>query len=654
MAAAALAQARTESLSAWRAVGPTSRFAFPAIVGIFVLPRRLLRLAAPASPNRGFMKVSQRGDLSIALVGEAGQGIQSIEALLVALSSRSGYHVFATKEYMSRVRGGVNSTSLRISSRPVSAPLRRIDLLIPLTPAAIDHVRGRIGPGTAIVADAEALGIGDKDGGRAKDKAGAPRRSSVIDVPFSKVAADLGAPIVAGVVAAGAVAAALGLDQESAVAFIRGIYERKGHESQDRNEKALRSGYAYGAPLAQRFMVERPKKTEGSITLSGADAVALGALAGGCDYVCGYPMSPGTSVLERMAKYSLAHDVVVEQVEDEVGVINMALGAWYAGARAFVSTSGGGFALMCEGLSLAGMIESPAVIHLAQRPGPATGLPTRTEQGDLNLALYAGHGDFPRVILAPGSLEEGYELTRRAFDLADEFQVPAFVLTDQYYVDSYYDTPEFKAPESSPTKHIVKTEADYKRFAYAKDGISPRGVPGNGKGIVCADSDEHSEAGYIIEDAETRVRMTDKRLGKERALRRVAIKPRLYGKAEAKTLLVSWGSTLGAAREALDLLDEESVALLHFTWLHPLPDLSARFKNAARVIAIENNAAGHFADLLEKEAGIKADARILRYDGRPFEAETLADEIRKTLSSIAAAAKAARAAKRATVGKKAK
>ncbi len=218
------------------------------------------------------------------------------------------------------------------------------------------------------------------------------------------------------------------------------------------------------------------------LLLSGSEAIALGALAGGCDYVCGYPMSPSTGVLERMAALSRTFDIVVEQVEDEIGVVNMALGAWYAGARALVTTSGGGFALMGEGISLCGMIESPLVLHLAQRPGPATGLPTRTEQGDLDLVLHAGHGDFPRVILAPGTLAEGFALTQKAFSLADRCQVPVFILTDQFFVDSRCNTPAFAAAGPPPEKHVVKTDPGYRRFALTADGISPRGIPGYGCG----------------------------------------------------------------------------------------------------------------------------------------------------------------------------
>jgi 2-oxoglutarate ferredoxin oxidoreductase subunit alpha len=553
-------------------------------------------------------------DISIVLAGEAGQGVQSIESILTSLAKRSGYHVFATKEYMSRVRGGINSTSIRISSRPVSSFLDRIDILIPLSAKGVPHLKNRIGRNTLIIADSANMEIRD-----------------CIDIPFSKIAAEIGGAIFENTVAAGVVAGILSIDDQKTIEFITGLFERKGADIRDKNVTAVKIGYALGRDLSGRFDIAPPDKTDQNIMLSGADAVSLGALAGGCDYVCGYPMSPSTGVLERLAKYSVTHDIIAEQVEDEVGVINMALGAWYAGARALVTTSGGGFALMCEGISLSGMIETPVVVHLAQRPGPATGLPTRTEQGDLNLVLYAGHGDFPRIILAPGTLEEGFDLSRKAFDLADRFQVPVFVLTDQYYVDTYYDTKRFKTPASAAERHIVKTDASYKRYAYASNGISPRGIPGYGKGIVCVDSDEHDEGGYIIEDAETRVRMTDKRMKKNAQILKHSVKPTFVGNKNAKTIVVAWGSTFNTVRDAVASLGNESVALVHFSWLYPLPDISAYFKGVKKIISVENNVTGQFSDLLEKESGLKISKRILKYDGRPYSVEELASKIIKAL-----------------------
>jgi len=343
-------------------------------------------------------------------------------------------------------------------------------------------------------------------------------------------------------------------------------------------------------------------------------------------------MSPSTGVLTFLAQHAREFDVVVEQAEDEIAAINMGLGAWYAGARALVGTSGGGFALMVEGVSLAGMLETPIVVHLAQRPGPATGLPTRTEQGDLELALYAGHGPFPRLILAPGSIEDAFHLTARAFDQADKHQVPAFVLTDQYLMDSYYNFPGLDLKGLKVEDHIVRTGKGYKRYALTPSGVSPRGIPGNGEGLVMVDSDEHDEEGHITEDLALRTRMVDKRMRKAAGILADCIPPELIGSSDYETLLVSWGSTYHAVREALDRLGDPKVAALHFTQVWPIhPDTAGHLERAKRTIAIEGNATGQFARLLRLELGHEVDHRILKYSGLGFSVEDVARGVRAIL-----------------------
>lgn len=551
-----------------------------------------------------------KSDVSIVIAGEAGQGIQSIEALLTALAKKGLYHVFATKEYMSRVRGGCNSTEIRVSCVPVSAGVDRIDLLIPLSPEALRHLAGRMGPDTIVVGEREAIG-----------------QAGMLDVPFTRLALSLGSAVYANTVAVGAICAFLDMDPAACAEQVRDFFSRKGGEVAGKNAEAFRIGYdawksLKGAPVSA--ICADPAVADG-IMVTGAEAIALGALAGGCDYVSAYPMSPGTTVLHAMADYSRNFDLIVEQVEDEIGVANMALGAWYAGSRALVTTSGGGFALMGEAVSLAGATETPLVVHIAQRPGPATGLPTRTEQGDLGLAIHAGHGDFLRIVLAPGDLTEGFELAKAAFGLADEYQSPVFVLTDQYFVDSYYTVPVFEVPNHPPKRHTAPTDPSYRRYALGgPDGISPRGVPGLGKGLVRVDSDEHDEDGFITESATVRKAMVEKRLVKTAAARKAAIEPRLYGQAGAAFLLVGWGSVKEAVLEALKAIGRADVAFLHFPWVYPVPAGAAAALAASRtLIAVEGNATGELADLLASEAGARIERRILKYDGSQFGVEEL-------------------------------
>lgn len=559
-----------------------------------------------------------RREVSIVLSGEAGQGIQSIETILIKIIKQSGYNVFATKEYMSRVRGGVNATMLRVSQDRAAAPVDRTDIFIPLEKEALARYAYRLDKNTIIAGDGAVL-----------------QDARVNDIAFGKIAEALGNPLFSSMVAAGAACGITGIGKETADGLIKNLFGKKGEETVNGNIKAFAAGYEEGARIAAKnsFKIEIGKniKIQDELLLSGADAVAIGAIAGGCNAAFAYPMTPGTSVFTALAEHSHKAGIAVEQAEDEIAAVNMALGAWYAGARAMVSTSGGGYDLMTEGVSLAGMTETPVVIHLAQRPGPATGYPTRTEQGDLNLALHAGHGDFARVILAPGNTMQAFELAQKAFDTADKYQAPVFIMTDQYFVDTYYNIPEFEIKENPKQNYIVETNAAYKRYALAKDGISPRGVPGFGSGNVCLDSDEHDEDGKITEDLPgIGLKMKEKRAKKFGLIKAAAKKPELYGDKKYKTLFICWGSVLNTALEALKISGIKGAAVLHFTQVYPLHKSAADIiKKAAKTVIVENNQTAQFAGLIRKETGIEIKDKILRYDGLAFSADGLAKEMIK-------------------------
>ncbi|PKL17298.1 MAG: 2-oxoacid:acceptor oxidoreductase subunit alpha [Spirochaetae bacterium HGW-Spirochaetae-5] len=548
-------------------------------------------------------------DLVIVLAGQAGQGIQVIENILSSLLKGTGYNFFSTSELMSRVRGGLNSTELRVSSKRSPGFLDRIDLLIPLHNDAIAHLKKRIS-------------LGEKD---------KVNYEGIIDIQFTGIANELGNAVFSNTVAAGLICGLLKIDERELENFIFKYFAVKNEDIRNKNLQAIKKGYFAGQALTEiNISINKSIEVKTDLLLSGADAISLGAVAGGCNYVCGYPMSPSTSVLEKMSSYAEKFDIIAEQVEDEIGVVNMALGAWYAGARAMVTTSGGGFALMSEGLSLCGMIESPLIIHLAQRPGPATGLPTRTEQGDLNLALYAGHGDFPRIILAPGTLEEGFRLTQRAFNLSDKYQVPVLILTDQYYVDSIYNTPVFKTDDIRIEKYIVETDKNYKRFSLTENGISPRGIPGFGNGNVCVDSDEHDESGHITEDSDMRIKMADKRFKKFESIKKDISPATLTGSDNYTTLVICWGSTFNIVNEAVEGLGSKDIAVMHFSWIFPLQENIIEYLNkASNVIIVENNSSAQFAMLIKQTTGYSIDKKILKYNGLPFSVEEVMKEIQK-------------------------
>ncbi|MHC4620950.1 MAG: 2-oxoacid:acceptor oxidoreductase subunit alpha [Planctomycetota bacterium] len=564
--------------------------------------------------------------ISVVLCGQAGQGIQTVEFLLTRLLKLVGYNVFATKEYMSRIRGGMNSTEIRVSSRRVRAFVDRIDILVALNKGALEHLGKRISPETVVFGEREIIG---DDFDRV--------RENFIDVPFVKTASEIGNKVYSNVVAVGTLAGIFGIDNLAVAEFVKKFFSAKASHIVENNVKAANAGYKLGSDVAHtgkiEFRINPCDEVKNEMLLNGAEAVGLGAIAGGCNFIAAYPMSPSTNVLVFLAKYAREFGMIAEQAEDEIAAINMAVGAWYAGARAMASTSGGGFALMTEGVSLAGMLESPVVIHLAQRPAPATGLPTRTEQGDLELALYAGHGEFPRIIFAPGKIEDAFYLTQKAFNLADKYQVPVFVLTDQYLIDSYYNFPSLELSGTRIEKHVIKTTQDYRRYELTENGISPRGIPGYGEGLVAVDSDEHDTEGHITEDLDLRTKMVDKRLRKAEAIANDIIPAELVGPEDYRTLIICWGSTYNVINEAVEKLGRDDVAFLHFKQVYPLPKETADFvKKAERTVIIEGNATCQFGKLIRLNTGIDIENRILKYSGVSFSVEEVVEKLKGLLT----------------------
>jgi len=569
--------------------------------------------------------MNRKDDVSIVLCGQAGMGIQTVEFLLTRILKLVGYNVFATKEYMSRIRGGANSTQIRVSSFPARAPVNRIDILAGLNKGSIRHLEKRTTPETIVLAE-EAI-VKDE---LQKDK------YRFIDVPFTKTAEEIGNAVYSNVVATGAIAALFGIELKTIVDYIRKHFSNKTEEIITNNTKAVEAGFSRGVQLAGSGEIEISIRNDATIReqilLSGGDAVSMGAIGGGCNFIAAYPMSPSTPVLTFLSQHSADFGIIAEQAEDEIAAMNMALGAWYAGGRAIASSSGGGFALMIEGLSLAGMLELPIVIHLAQRPAPATGLPTRTEQADLELALYAGHGEFPRAIFAPGNLEEAFYLTHKAFNLADKSQSPVFVLTDQFLIDSYYNTATFDLSGIKAEKHIIKTSKEYKRYELTESGISARGIPGYGEGLVVLDSDEHDEEGHITEDLELRKKMVEKRLKKLELIKQEIIRPELWPGENYETIVVCWGSTYNAVREAIERLGRKDVAMLHFKQVYPLHNETSNYlKKAKKTVIVENNATCQFGKLIRLHTGIEIEEKILKYDGLPFAVEEIIEGLQKIL-----------------------
>jgi 2-oxoglutarate ferredoxin oxidoreductase subunit alpha len=555
-------------------------------------------------------------DQNVIIAGAAGEGIQSIGEVFSDTLSACGYGVFSWQEFESRIRGGQSSFTLRISDSARNAPKFEGDVLLALNEKALSHYRGRLREGGILLYE----GAGEEEPG-------------TINVRFSALAREwFGDRIFANSIAAGALAGLLGVSLAPLLENIEKNFREKEAVVIGNNLEAAKRGYALGEGRRGEFFSAPLLCLGGSACLlTGHEALSLGAAWAGCRFICAYPMSPSTTIITFMAERQEKLGIFVEQAEDEISAINMAIGASYAGLRAMTATSGGGFALMNEGVSLAGMTETPVVIVVAQRPGPATGLPTRTAQGDLLFAINSGHGEFPKGVLAPCDAKDAFQKAVRAFNLAEKFQTPVIILTDQFLADSRFSLPDTEFLKEIPARELAdpeKVETPYLRYRFTESGVSPRLFPGQSSHLVCADSDEHDEAGHITEDlAKTAPAMAAKRLRKMEAMRAEMNPPEWSGPGDTETVLVSWGSTKNSVLEALELLAAKGVsaACLHFTELWPLP--AYEFPAKARLLCVEANSTGQLARLLAGEYGISFDGFVHRTDGLQMDGAYIAGKV---------------------------
>lgn len=563
-------------------------------------------------------------DFNIMVAGEAGQGVQTVGVILARAFVRSGCHVFADQDYESRIRGGHNFFRIRVKDSQALAISEPLDILVALNRESLSiHCKELTKTGIAI-----------SDEFRDPDLS---LQYKIIPIPLGELAEEkAGDKRTFNSVAAGAAIGLVGLNFDHLSAVMKGYFTQ---EPAENNIKAARAGYEY----VQQQTIANIKSDlttvmkSSRLLLNGNEAVAMGALAAGCKFLAAYPMTPSTPIIEFMAAYEADFNTVVVQPEDEIAAVHMAIGASYAGVRAMTVTSGGGFSLMAEGLGLSGMTETPLVIVLGQRPGPAIGLPTRTEQGDLQFAIHASHGEFPRAIFAPSTAENAFWLTIKAFNTAEKYQVPVILLTDHYLATSYFTVDKFDTSAIFIDRGLPLNEeemgklSEYKRHRITGSGISPRAFPGLSQALVVTDSDEHNEEGHLIEDAETRVRMTDKRLKKTSALRKDIAFPLIYGPKSANIMLIGWGSTFGPLYEASTFLRKQGVNinLLHFTEIWPFPTrgVSSLLVNSDKIFIIENNATGQFSNLFISKTGLKVQSTILKYDGRPFTSDYIIKEL---------------------------
>lgn len=580
-------------------------------------------------------------DIMWAIGGQSGEGIDSSGEIMAKAVHSEGLYVFAHRDFPSRIRGGFTSYRVRISNRPLFGLRKGIDVCIALDQESCDVLEADASPDSLILYDEELV-------------RNHPPYPNAIGAPLSGLARENGSVIQRNIVGIGATAAILGIPPDVLTRLIEDRFGKKGREIVSSNVRCLKAGEAWwknvghnARAISTRYEMvfsantgpDRPKHL-----ITGNDAVGLGALVGGCRFLSAYPITPATEVMYWLAENLPKFGGAVVQAEDEIAAINMAIGAGFGGIRAMTSTSGPGLSLMSEGFGLAGITETPVVVVDVQRAGPATGMPTKTEQSNLQQALYGGHGDIPRIVLAPSTHEECYNLTAKAFDLAERFQCPVFVLSDQALGLSLAScTLSPREPEFAPSRELVDRRDEeekggnrcFPRYEITASGVSPRAFPGRKGGTHIATSYEHDEEGFATEDPKTRTTMMNKRLRKLASLD-LSEHTRVEGAKDAKTLLVGWGSTYGPISEALTKISREPgsyfhrpVGHLHFSVISPFPRRAREIlRGADTVIVIEGNASAQFARYIVSEVPGLRPISIPKYDGEPFTPQWVLDELK--------------------------
>jgi len=564
-------------------------------------------------------------ELAVRVGGQAGDGIASIGESIARSFSRMGLHVFGLNAYQSVIRGGHVWYHARASEGKVHCQGDTADILYALDRQTVDVHASILRPGGTVIFDPEKFPLAPTD---------VSSEIHLLPVPTLEIARKYTSQsILQNAAGIGATAFLAGIPIDVIHQVLTDSFGRKAGDVVTWNIGASTDGYRFAETKGPIHPKAIAKKDPPKLLMTGNQAIALGAAAAGCKFLVQYPMTPATSIMHWLAAHSRALGIVVKQSEDELASINMAIGASYAGVRTMTASSGGGFALMTEGLGMAGMAEVPVVVVDAARAGPSTGLPTKTEQGDLNLLLGAGQGEWPRAILAPSDPVEAYNLTVAAFDLAERFQTPVLVLTDFHLAEAMEVVDREEINFNIPIPSLFTVEPDshrYRRYLDTESGVSPRAFPGQPGLNHIALSDEHDEYGGDVSDIRAgipaaiavRKKMMEKRMRKLKGLAKEVPPPVLEGPPDAPLTFVAWGSPVGAVRDAMAILQEKGKAtnLLRFPTLYPLdPDVvRSMFARTRKTLLVEGNFSGQFAHLLRAETGIEFPHKFLKYDGEPF------------------------------------
>ncbi len=574
-----------------------------------------------------------KSEISIKVGGPAGAGVKSVGQILAKTLQRLGFRVFEYPEYPSLIRGGHNTELIQASIEKKYSLTKPVDLLIALDDKTLSLDLSEVIPGGMVIFDS-----------KSDFKSNSPK-IIFISIPLSEIALKLGNPLMANIVAVGAGLKVMGLSTEITSKLLADQFSKKGPDVVAANVKALEAGWNFVKDKALKPILNPVGnlKSLNGLMMNGNEALSLGAVSAGLGLYAAYPMTPSTPILHYLSAHQQEFGYIVRQAEDEISAVNMVIGAMHMGVRAMCGTSGGGFALMNESLALAGMTETPLVVILVQRPGPATGLPTWTEQGELQYAIHSGHGEFLRFVLAPGDNEEIFQMVFEAFNLAERYQTPAIIMLDKYLSESSMSCINLSADKftidrgriSDPKK--LKKIKNYQRYQLADDGISERSLPGMENGVFCANSDEHEYHGLVDESSSMRIWQVDKRLRKLETAVKFMPGPQFIGPKDAKITIISWGSGKLPACQVMatnnqQLTTNNAINVLHFSYLWPMnvKAVSQALENCApNTLLIEQNATGQFQSLLKEQIGWEPAAILRKYDGRPFFAEEIVEKIKK-------------------------
>lgn len=583
-------------------------------------------------------------DFAVGIGGENGQGIASTGNILARIFARRGLHLNAYNAYQSIIRGGHTFLTIRASEQPVRNMGDKLDLFLPFNQDTMDRHLKLMRAGSCVIYNSNEIKPGEPADG-------------VQMCPMPMKDLTQGNKLATNTAALGAALQLLSIESKPLEAAVAQIFKKKGDAVVEQNINIARAGFDYAARNFKPLSFKAPKADKQLAVITGNQAIAMGGAAAGVKFYAAYPMSPATAVLMWMAAHARQLGIMVRQVEDEIGVINMVIGAAHAGCRSMCATSGGGFALMTEAVGLSSMLETPIVCVDVQRGGPATGIPTKTEQGDLWQTLGAGQGDYPRIIVAPGTQLDLFKTVPELFNLVDKYQCPGLVISDLLISEG---TTSVDPDELDFNVEIDRSETifpdgngeannpfggyndnSYLRYKDTESGISPRALPGVPGHIHIAASDEHDEDGTLISDEFTnphkRRMMVEKRGRKMQTAVSEIAPPQLAGPENAAVTLVGWGSTYGVIQEAArKLTDEEGIPTSHLQikWIVPFhaEEVTGLLSGSNKIIIVENNYSGQFARYLRSETGIRANGFVRKYDGEPFMPHHIVDAVKDQLA----------------------